>query len=319
MKSDKTLPFVSVITLNWNGKRFLEKLLPLLEKQTYPRDRYEIIVVDNHSTKDDSVAYVQKNFPNVRLIQNKDNYGFAKGMNVGMKRAKGDYLALINNDTEPKNTWLHELVKCATIHNAGGVVPKLLFANKPNIINNAGSLLHPDRSWPIEELGANLPDGPDFNKERSITALCGASPLINRAMLKDVGLFDEAFFMYFEDGDLSWRAQKAGWKFFYCPTSVVLHEHSGSSVEHSPFWTFYVTRNRLLILCKHARPLLALRAYASFIKQFQAVPIVRGLQGRERRHQLHTLTLGIKIHASFLRHVIPALLKRFHLVKETTL
>jgi GT2 family glycosyltransferase len=321
-RAEKQPPFVTVLTVNWNGQRLLEKLLPILEAQTYPRDRYEIIVLDNNSTRDDSVAYVKEHFPNVHLIENTRNDGFARGCNLGMAAGKGDYFMLINNDTAPHKDWLERMVACAESEpRAGAVVSKVLFAGrgKGNIINNAGSILYPDKAWPVEEIGANEQDGPAYDTRREITALCGTSLLLKRAMLDDIGLFDELLFMYWEDADLSWRGQKAGWKFYYEPHAVVLHDHSASSKEHSDFWTFYVTRNRLLILSKHARLGLALHAYLAFVKEFLAVPIVRGLQGRGRRHQLHMVRLGTKINLSFLWRVLPSLGKRTRLVPERKL
>lgn len=319
---DKQLPFVSVITINWNGEKLLADLLPILQAQTYPKDRYEIIVLDNDSTRDDSVNFVKQHFSDVTLVENTRNDGFARGCNLGMAAAKGDYFLLINNDTRPHKDWLMHMVACAEEEQrAGAVVSKVLFASrgKGNIINNAGSTLHPDSAWPVEEIGANKPDGPAYDKRREITALCGTSLLLKRAMLEDIGMFDEQFFMYWEDADLSWRGQKAGWKFYYEPKAIVPHEHSASSKEHSDFWTFYVTRNRLLILWKHARLLLALRAYLAFVKEFLAVPVVRGLQGREKRHQLHMVRLGLRINGSFLLRLVPELLKRLRLLHDRKL
>lgn len=321
-KATKKTPFVSVITLNWNGERYLKKLLPILEKQTYPRDSYEVIVVDNFSTKDNSREFVKQNFPKAKLIENDHNAGFTGGMNLGMRASKGDYFILINNDTQPHSNWLGELVACAERHKAGAVVPKLLFAHRGGgkTINNAGSILHTNRPWPIEEIGANQKDGPAFDKEIEISAVCGTSPLFSRAMLKDIGLFDKHFFMYFEDSDLSWRGQKAGWKFYYCPTSVVVHEHSGSSEgEHSAFWTFYVTRNRLLMLFKQASIDIALRAAAGMLRDFIIGPIYNGLRGKERRHQWYMLKLGIKIHLSLLALLVPILMRRWHILGEEKL
>jgi GT2 family glycosyltransferase len=320
--SPKVTPFVSVVVVNWNGQHFLEKLLPILEKQTYPKESFEIVVLDNDSTRDDSVQFIKDSFPGVKLIENAKNDGFARGCNLAMAASKGEYIVLLNNDTQPEKDWLAELVNCALSEsNVGAVVSKLLFAHRGDgrIINNAGSTLHPDKAWPVEEIGANQPDGPEYSKRREITALCGASLLLSRKMLDQIGIFDESFFMYFEDTDLSWRGQKAGWKYYYEPNSVLHHEHSGSSKEHSDFWTFYVTRNRLLIIWKHARVALAVRVYAAFIKEFIAVPFVRLLQGRERRHQLHMLKLGTKINLSFLARLPLALAHRTGLVKERKL
>ncbi len=312
-------PSVSVVVVNWNGLRFLRKLIPLLQTQTYPTDKIEIIVVDNNSTKDDSVSFIKENYPAITLIENSRNDGFAKGCNLGMKASHGEYVVLLNNDTKPHAEWLAELVSCAESRQAGAVVSKLLFANKPGTINNAGSSLKPESTWPVEEIGANQTDGPAFNKVYEITALCGASVLLSRNMLKSIGLFDETFFMYFEDGDLSWRGQKAGWKFYYCPTSVVMHEHSGSSKEHSDFWTFYVTRNRLLILLKHSAFRLFLKAYFGFIRDFFLKPAVLLLKNRERRHQLRNLKLGVKIAFSVCYRSFAMLLRRWRLLPEVRL
>ena len=152
VKKTTLLPFVSVVTLNWNGERFLKKLLPLLEKQSYPRGRFEVIVVDNFSTKDNSREFVKKSFPNAQLIENDHNAGFTGGMNLGMQHTKGDYIILINNDTQPDKDWLAQLVDCAVRNKAGAVMPKLLFAHrgKGDVINNAGSVLYPDRTWPAD-------------------------------------------------------------------------------------------------------------------------------------------------------------------------
>jgi GT2 family glycosyltransferase len=322
--SARELPFVSVITINWNGQKLLADLLPILQSQTYPKDRYEIIVLDNYSTRDDSVAFVKEHFPDVKLIENTRNDGFARGCNLGMAGASREakYFMLINNDTRPHKDWLERMVACAEEEKrVGAVVSKVLFASrgKGNIINNAGSTLHPDQTWPVQEIGANKPDGPVYGKRREITALCGTSLMLSRALLQDIGMFDEQLFMYWEDADLSWRGQKAGWKFFYEPSAVVPHEHSASSKEHSDFWTFYVTRNRLIILWKHARLGLAVHALLAFIKEFLAVPVVRGLQGRERRHQLHMVRLGSRILGSFLWRLPIELAKRWHLTHDTRL
>lgn len=313
------LPFVSVVIVNWNGQRFLEKLLPLVKNQTYPKNQTEIIIVDNDSTKDDSVNFIKAHYPEVKLIENTRNDGFAKGCNIGIKASRGDYVVLLNNDTRPATNWLSELVDCAETHKAGAVVSKLLFANRPNIINNAGSILRRDNTWPVEEIGANQKDGPEFNKVYEITALCGASLLLGRKMLEEIGLFDETFFMYFEDGDLSWRGQNAGWKFYYCPSSVVMHEHSGSSTEHSDFWTFFVTRNRLLILIKHASLSIFLRAYLGFLRDFFLKPSLLLLKHQEPRHQLRNLKLGIKIIVSFWYRSWAMLLRRIHVLPEVDL
>ena len=316
--SQKDYPFVSVITVNWNGLRLLERLLPHLEKQSYPRDKYEIVILDNDSS-DNSVDFLKSKYKDIVLIENSNNDGFARGCNIGILSQRAKYYVLVNNDTIPKESWLASLVERAeTDQHIGAVTSKLLFLNKGDgsIINNAGSVLYPNRAWPVEEIGANKKDGPEYNKPREITAFSGASLLLSHKMLKDIGLFDERFFMYFEDADLSWRGQKAGWKYYYEPKSVILHEHSASSKEHSNFWVFYVTRNRLLIIFKHAKWNLALKVYLTFIRDFMMMPVFNLLRARAVRHQLHLIKLGFKINGSFLFQLGPTLFKRFGWVSE---
>ena len=313
------LPLVSVVIVNWNGKKFLERLLPKLEKQSYPKNKYEIVVVDNNSTTDNSVEFINANYPDIILIENDRNDGFAGGCNIGINKCKGEYIILLNNDTEPDRDWLISLVHSAVKHSAGAVVSKLMYLNKPGIINNAGSEIMANSTWPIKEIGANKKDEPAYNKEYEISAFCGASVLLSRKMLEDIGLFDELFFMYFEDGDLSWRGQKNNWKYYYCPLSVVYHEHSGSSIEHSEFFTRHVSRNRLMILAKHSSLKIFFQAYASFVKDFFIKPIYYGLKRQNRRHQLHTLILGVKIHISLLSRLPNSFMKRYGLLKEQKL
>lgn len=313
-------PAVSIVILNWNGKRYLKDLFTCLSKQTYPKDKIEVIMVDNNSKKDNSVAFVEKNFPWVRIIKNKENYGFAKGSNIGMLASKGEYIVLLNNDTKPQPRWLEELVRVAKEKNAGAVVPKLMFDKRRKYINNAGGFLQYDKTWPVIERGINEKDTGQYNKIVEITAFCGASVLLKRAMLDDIGLLDESLWMYFEDTDLSWRGQKKGWKYFFAPESIVYHVHAGSSGESTPMFIFQVSRNRQLVLFKNAYPHIILKGFMATLRDRiwrELCRLVASFINRtNRKDAAKNLWLGIKVVASCFRLLPVMLLKRWGLVKE---
>lgn len=317
-------PLVTIIVLNWNGKRFVDGFFNSIAKQTYPQEHIEILFIDNGST-DDSVAYFQnKGIPNARLVETGANYGYAGGNDFGFYEAKGDYIAVCNNDLELAESWLQELVKVAQATDADVVVPKLVFADSKTI-NNAGSMLVPDSDWPNRERGMNQPvDTPEFNKQVEVTAFCGASPLFKRSFLHDVGLFDRRFFLYWEDGDLSWRGQKKGKKYVYAPKSVAYHHTSGSTGgEQSSVFIYYVSRNRLLVLVKHARPKLILKGFAK-VGRDHVLYKIRDLSnavvhGSGRKHAAKALWRGIKILADALRLTPIMLAKRWGIIKEETI
>lgn len=245
---------VSIVVLNWNGKRYIDKFITSYLHQSYPQHALELLFVDNGSS-DDSVDYVKLNYghlKNLHIIQNGGNFGYAGGNNRGIKQATGNFILVCNNDLELAKDLVRELVVTAKEKDSAVVVPKLMFLNKPGYINNAGSRLEPNSSWPIYDIGINEKDVGQYSKVREISAFCGACVLFSREFLMKVGMFDSKFFMYFEDGDLSWRGQKKGYKYYYAPKAVVYHVHTGSSTEGSPLFNHFVGRNRILILTKNA-------------------------------------------------------------------
>jgi GT2 family glycosyltransferase len=142
------------------------------------------------------------------------------------------------------------------------VTPKLLFMEPPGTIQNAGCLLLTDGSG--ADRGSGEPDDGRYSEREEVFGACGASALYRREMLDDVGLLDESFFMYYEDTDLNWRMRLRGWKVLYEPQAAVDHEHAASSGEWSPFFTFHVDRNRMLMILKNAPTGFVARSFASF-------------------------------------------------------
>src|SRR5262249_51352308 len=144
----------------------------------------------------------------------------------------------------------------------GAVTSKLVFMDRPGVIQNAGSLVLSDGSG--GDRGTGEEDRGQYDRREEVFAACGAAVLLTRPMLDDVGALDPAFFAYYEDTDLSWRMRLRGWKIVYEPEAVVEHTHSGTSIEWSPFFTFHADRNRLFMILKNAPPTFALRSFARF-------------------------------------------------------
>ncbi len=217
-------PKASIVIVNWNGKHYLDACLSSASNQTYKN--FEIIMVDNAST-DGSVEYVQEKYPSVKIIETKDNLGFAKGCNVGIRASNmPDYIVALSNDTRVESNWLEELVKVAETDERIGICgSKLILMDTPNIYNSAGFFI----VWNafIYDRGPGKKVG-RYEKLERVDGVCAASALYRKKMLDEIGLFDERFFFGHDDVDLSWRAKNAGWKAMYVPTSVCYHKMLGS-------------------------------------------------------------------------------------------
>ncbi|HUX87896.1 MAG TPA: glycosyltransferase family 2 protein [Chloroflexota bacterium] len=237
---------VSVVIANYNGRDLLGECLESLRQQTY--SAYEVIVVDNGST-DGSAQWLGEHFPEVKLVRLPCNRGFAGGSNAGISVARGELIALLNNDTVVAPGWLEEMVRVlADQSEVGMVAAKLLFWNQPNVINSTGIAI--DRvgiAW--DRRGGQL-EQPDESVVE-VFGPCGGAALYRRTMLDDVGAFDEDFFCYLEDVDLAWRARLAGWRCLYAPKARVMHHHSATSVENSPFKRYHLGRNKVWMIAKN--------------------------------------------------------------------
>ena len=217
----ETFPFISVIIVNYNGLRFLENCLASLKKQTYPANRFEVIVVDNGSA-DDSIAFIRNNSPEVKIIEARKNLGFAAGNNLGFKHAKGDFFALLNNDTEVPENWLSALADSMLKSKSIGLVTcKILFHGDRQTINSTGLELLSDGRG--SDRGFREKDSGQYNQIEDVFGACGASVLLRKKMLTDIGYFDERLFMYYEDLDLAWRAKLRNWRCVYTPETCLPH------------------------------------------------------------------------------------------------
>ncbi|HJX39220.1 MAG TPA: glycosyltransferase family 2 protein [Anaerolineae bacterium] len=244
-------PLFSVVIPNWNGAHHLPVCLDALRGQTYPR--VEVIVVDNNSA-DGSLALLDREYPEVKVLPLPENRGYAGGVNAGIRVAGGEILVVLNNDTEADPRWLEELWAALERHpEAGSATSKILLFDQRRIINSAGDLYGVD-GIPVNR-GVWEEDRGQFDQEEPVFSPCGGACALRRSMLDDLaskgqqGPFDEDFFAYCEDVDLGWRAQLAGYTCIYVPTAVVYHRLSATG--GGKIASYYTGRNFLYVLVKN--------------------------------------------------------------------
>lgn len=245
------LPLFSVVIPNWNGAQHLPGCLDSLRRQTYPR--VEVIVVDNNSA-DQSLALLEGEYPEVRVVALEENRGYAGGVNAGLKVAQGELLAVLNNDTEADARWLEELRAGLERHpEAGSATSKILLFDQRRVFNSAGDLYGVD-GIPVNR-GVWQEDRGQFDQEEPVFSPCGGACALRRSMLDDLtsrgqpGPFDEDFFAYCEDVDLGWRAQLGGYRCLYVPSAVVYHRLSATG--GGKIASYYTGRNFLYVLIKN--------------------------------------------------------------------
>jgi GT2 family glycosyltransferase len=244
---DGTQPLkVSVVVVSYNGRDLIGACLDSLLAQIYPIA--ELILVDNGSS-DGTVRFVRQTYPVVRVVELANNRGFAGGANVGIRSSTGELVAFLNSDATADPGWLTALVRVAQSRpDVGMVASQMRFMAEPNTINSAGICL--DRAGVAWDRGGGAPAGTVELSEETFGA-CGGAALYRRALFDDVGVYDDEFFMYLEDVDLAWRAQLAGWRCAYASDARVLHRHSASAVEHSPFKRYLLARNKVWLIAKN--------------------------------------------------------------------
>ena len=224
--------------MNWNGKWFLTECLNGLRQQMY--QQFSIFLVDNGSS-DGSIEFVNHNYPEVKTLAFPTNVGFSAANNNAFKIIQTEYIALLNNDAVPDSMWLKYLVEALESHpEAGFAASKMFFYDDPETIDRAGDA--------YSRAGTGLLRGrnesaSNYNKPEWIFGACAGAALYRTLMLKDIGVFDEDFFLLYEDVDLSFRAQLKGYRCLFVPQAVVYHKASSSIVYDSPISVYYSHRN----------------------------------------------------------------------------
>lgn len=238
-------PYISVIIVNYNGEQYLKDCLDSFYSQT--RKDYEIILIDNCST-DRSIEIITRDYPDITLIRNKANLGFAAGTNQGIKVVQGEYILTLNNDTRIERSFLEEMVSPMDDDPQVGIcASKMLLPD--GRINSTGLCI--SRSGAAWNRGMFERDSGQYAQQEEVFGASAGAALYRKTMLDEIGLFDEDFFMYMEDVDLSFRARLAGWKCLYVPTAVVYHHHGGTAGYGSDIAVYYGNRNIVLMVVKN--------------------------------------------------------------------
>jgi len=247
-------PAVDIVIPTYEGREHLESCLPSLREQTFRPVR--VHVVDNGSG-DGTAEWLERAHPDVSVCRLPANLGFSAAVNHGIRRTRAPYVALLNNDTVVDARWVEALILALEEEpQASFATSKILSARDPSVMDNAGDGFgRKGISYPI---GYLEPDDGQYGDRRPVFGACGAACMFRRSLFEEVGLFDEDFFAYHEDADLSFRAQLAGHSGIYVPDAVVFHRGSATSGSRiNAFTVFLSTRNNLHVLVKNLpRPLL---------------------------------------------------------------
>ena len=235
---------ISVVVVNFNGKRFLDDCLSSLASQTY--GDYEVIVVDNAS-QDGSVEHVRSHFPWARIVENKVNLGSTGGNNSGIREAEGEYIVTLNNDTRVEKDFLERLAGPMSDPSIGMCGSKMLYPNGK--INSTGLCL--SRSGASWDRGASEEDRGQYDRQKEIFGACAGAALYRKKMLDEIGLFDEDFFIFMEDIDLTLRAHCAGWRCIYVPEAIAHHLHGATAGVGSDLTVYYGNRNIMWLPAKN--------------------------------------------------------------------
>jgi len=255
---------VSVIIVNWNGKNWLKYSLPTITNQDYKN--IEVIVVDNNSS-DGSIEYISKNFPNIQIILNQTNEGFANANNIGFSKASGEYILFLNNDTVVSKNLVKDLMLFFDKNiNVGIVQPKIHLFDNTELLDSVGSFL--TSSGFLYHFGVNKKNLNIYKKRTELYSVKGACMMaktdcLNRASVGGE-IFDSSYFAYFEETDLCHRVWLTGKSVLFYPKSLVLHKMGGTSEGmNNNFIQYHSYKNRINTYLKNL----------SFKKMVQLLPL----------------------------------------------
>lgn len=239
-------PLVSVVVATCGEWKFLKHCLESICQQNYRP--FEVIVIDNGSDKD-IVHVVKETFPEIHVIRTDQNLGFAGGYNVGLGAAKGDYIAIINDDAVASPGWLSAMVRLAESDKELGAIGSIISdGNNPQLLDSCGIGMSLD-GMSRQMMRGEKP--PILNRPKEVLAVSGCACMFRSLALEQVGLFDEDFFAYCEDTDLGLRLRWAGWKAAIAPDATVTHYYSRTVGKFSLKKVFWVERNHFWLVAKN--------------------------------------------------------------------
>lgn len=241
----------SVVVLNYNGGSIIEPCLSSVLKSDYPD--FEVILVDNAST-DGSVELAEKLFgsdPRLKVVRNSENLFYTGGNNAGINSAKGEYILILNNDTEIERDCLSELALALQDEKTGAAQPKILIHAEASVIDNTGGIIDPFGY--TKGRGSRQIDAGQFDNDRDIFYAGGTAMALKRPILDKVGIFDPKFVAHWEDVDLSWRIRLAGYGIVFVPKAVIKHKVSKTITKfgNKHKISFHIRKNRIAGLIKN--------------------------------------------------------------------
>ena len=247
------MPAVAVVILNWNGQKLLEQYLPSVTEHS---GAAEIIVADNAST-DQSIAFLKEKYPSLKVIQNKQNFGFAGGYNEALKSVESKYFILLNSDVEVTENWIDPLISVMESDaSIGAVQPKILSWQEKEKFEYAGAAGGFIDRWGYPFCRGRIfneleNDNHQYDETTEVFWATGACMVIRSDVFNKVNGFDEDFFAHMEEIDLCWRIKNAGYKIYCQPASKVYHLGGGTLNKYSPRKTYLNFRNNLMMMIKN--------------------------------------------------------------------
>ena len=265
-------PIVSIITLNYNRPEITAAFLESSKSLLYPH--YEILVCDMASSVNPANVFDVTAYPNTRLLLSEKNLGFAGGNNWGMRQAKGDFIFIVNNDTELTPGIIELLLQPFYQNTAIGVVcPKIKYFNDKQIIQYAGFRPMNPYTGRTIAIGDFEPDNGQYNTSGITYGAHGCAMMVKKEVIDKTGMFPEKFFLYYEEWDWSARIQKAGYKIWYQSEAIIYHKESMTVGKENPMKVYYHTRNRILYMRRNSNlfQLFVFSFFFTFISMPKAV------------------------------------------------
>ena len=247
---------LAVVILNYNGLKLIEKFLPSVIKFT--PNKYNIYIIDNGSS-DNSVKFIKSNFKRVKIIELDENYGYAKGYNIGLKKINEDILCLLNNDIEVTDKWTEKImIQFENEKETAVIQPKMKNFNNKDYFDYAGASGGFLDRYGYPYCNGRIykkieKDNNQYNEINKIFWACGACFFVRNNILRQFGGFDEIFWAHFEEIDLCWRLQNRGYKISFNPNSTVYHANAGTLNSDNPKKTYLNFRNMLFTITKNSR------------------------------------------------------------------
>ena len=280
---------LSIITVNYNG---LNDTCALIDSIPFNEDM-EVIVVDNGSLENEA-NILQERYPNILAIRSDKNLGFAGGNNLGIKVAKGNYLYLINNDTLFKEFNPQVLInRLESSPKIGMVCPKIRFAWNNNPIQYAGYTPLSHITVRNHAIGFGEDDKGQFDTPHQTPYAHGAAMMLKKEVIDKVGLMPECYFLYYEELDWSMMINRTGYEIWYDPASTIYHKESQSTGQNSPLRTYYITRNRLLLVKRNYTGLKKYLAY-TYLQMIVATRNIIKYLIKGRMDLLKAITNGLR-------------------------